>query len=579
MLFQQRQVQAVALAAAAAPSLLAYNLPPSPTFLNQALALCLWGWFVSAAAGLGTLLRENTPLACAARQAWAPLLALALVAGAALASWAFGALPPAFALSALGLIGAAALLLLAGAAVGSAELASRLFVAFCWAWVGAGVLNVVIAGVQVFAPDWPDGDWLARSGVPGRAVGNLRQPNHLASLLVWSAVALVPLVELRCLARAWAWVLMAGLMLALVLSASRTGMLGVLILATWGALDRRLAPGTRALLLATPLLFALAWGLMAWWSASGGHAFGGAARLAEADLSGSRFGIWANTWQLVMQHPLLGVGFGEFNLAWSLTPFPGRSAAFFDHAHNLPLHLAAELGLPLATAVLALLGLALWQAWRRARRATGDASVELTSAWVMVAMIALHSQLEYPLWYAYFLLPAAWALGLGLHGQAAPAGTARDTGLALSLGGFALVLGAGLAFMDYLRVAAVFAPAEVAPPLAQRIEAGRRSLFFAHHADYAAATQAEPAPHLDAAFTSATHYLLDTRLMIAWAKHLAAQGRLAEARQLARRLREFHNPAAAEFFEPCSHPGAAASSMLFQCQAPQLPVPWRSYLR
>ncbi len=579
MHFQQRQVQAVALAAAAAPSLLAYNLPPSPTFLNQALALCLWGWFVSAAATLGTTLRDNSTLASAARQAWTPLLALALLAGAALSSWAFGALPPAFALSAVGLLGAAALVLLAGAAVGSAELASRLFVAFCWAWVGAGVLNVVIAGVQVFTPDWPDGEWLARPGVPGRAVGNLRQPNHLASLLVWSAVALVPLVELRRLARHWAWAVMASLMLAVVLSASRTGMLGVLILAAWGLLDRRLAPGTRGLLLATPLLFVLAWGLMAWWSASGGHTFGGTARLAEADLSGSRFGIWANTWSLITQHPLLGVGFGEFNLAWSLNPFPGRSAAFFDHAHNLPLHLAAELGLPLATAVLALLGLALWLAWRRARQASGEAGVVLTTAWVMVAMIALHSQLEYPLWYAYFLLPAAWALGLGLHGRAAAAAAQETPGLALSLGGFALVLGAGLAFMDYLRVAAVFAPADDAPPLAQRIEAGRRSLFFAHHADYAAATQAEPAPKLDAAFASATHYLLDTRLMIAWVKHLAEQGRLVEARQLAQRLREFHNPAAAEFFEPCSPTGATAPSAPFQCQAPEQPVPWRAYLR
>ena len=53
------------------------------------------------------------------------------------------------------------------------------------------------------------------------------------------------------------------------------------------------------------------------------HAFGGEARLAEADLSGSRFGIWSNTLAMIRQQPWAGVGFGEFNLAWSLTPFPG----------------------------------------------------------------------------------------------------------------------------------------------------------------------------------------------------------------------------------------------------------------
>jgi hypothetical protein len=53
----------------------------------------------------------------------------------------------------------------------------------------AGVLNLGIGLVQVFAPDWPDGDWIAASGIVGRAVGNLRQPNHLSSLLLWSAIA------------------------------------------------------------------------------------------------------------------------------------------------------------------------------------------------------------------------------------------------------------------------------------------------------------------------------------------------------------------------------------------------------
>ena len=80
------------------------------------------------------------------------------------------------------------------------------------------------------------------------------------------------------------------------------------------------------------------------------QAFGGGARLGEGDISSSRFGIWRNTLALIRAHPWLGVGFGEFNFAWTLTPFPGRPVAFFDHTHNLPLQLAVELGLPLAAA-------------------------------------------------------------------------------------------------------------------------------------------------------------------------------------------------------------------------------------
>ena len=68
--------------------------------------------------------------------------------------------------------------------------------------VVAGALNAGIGALQVFAPGWPDGDWIARSGLPGRAVGNLRQPNHLSSLLLWAAIATVGLLQMRRL-RPW----------------------------------------------------------------------------------------------------------------------------------------------------------------------------------------------------------------------------------------------------------------------------------------------------------------------------------------------------------------------------------------
>ena len=148
------------------------------------------------------------------------------------------------------------------------------------------------------------------------------------------------------------------------------------------------------------------------------HVFGGETRFGKGgDISSSRFGIWSNTMALIAAHPWVGVGFGEFNFAWSLTPFPNRPVAFFDHTHNLSLQFAVELGLPLAPLVLALLGWALWRALaprsarprRRRRRLPG-----LRAAFVMVLMIAVHSQLEYPLWYAYFLLPTAFAFGLCL---------------------------------------------------------------------------------------------------------------------------------------------------------------------
>jgi O-antigen ligase len=575
---------ATAVAAAAGPSLLAYNVSPSSTFLNQALALALWGAFV--AAGLAEA--GAPPARPLVRAVAAPGAALLLLLAAVALSWGPGPLPAGLALSAAGLLLAAGVLLPAGAAARGGRAPEPLFAAFCTGWVVAGVLNTAIGTVQVFAPGLPDGDWIARSGLAGRAVGNLRQPNHLSSLLLWAAIAVPPLLELRRLSLRAAAGLYALMMFAVVLTASRTGVLGVALLTLWGLADRRLSRRTRGLLLLSPLLYAVAWFGLAAWAHASAQAFGGEARLTEGDLSGSRFGIWANTLALIRQQPWFGVGFGEFNLAWTLTPFPGRPTAYFDHAHNLPLHLAAELGLPLAGLVLALLAAALWRTLRVPAAMPHEAAVMQRSAGLMLLLIGLHSLLEYPLWYAYFLLPTAWLFGFGRgRGRdgaeaaarrpearaAAPRGTAAGV---LFVAALLLPLGAGLAVADYLRVTAIFGTAGGGVPLAERIERGRHSWFFAHHADYADVTTLER-PAVPPAFDEAPHYLLDTRLMLAWARALAAAGRLDEARHLAARLKEFRNPAAAAFFAPCTAEPRPEPPP-WQCEAPAQPVPWRNFV-
>ena len=576
--------------AAAAPALLAYNLSPSPTFLNQALAVGLWGAFVALA-----------PVPRPGRGAWAVLAALGSMALAVAWSWGPGGLPASLALSALGLLAAAAVLVAGGAGARASASAEDLFVLFCAAWVLAGALNAGVAMVQVFAPSLTDGDWIASSSIPGRAVGNLRQPNHLSSLLLWAGIAVVALAELRRLRWQVAAALLALMIFGVVLSASRTGLVSVVLLALWGLADGRLARTARALLLATPLLYAAAWLGMAQWAAASSHSFSGAARLAESDISGSRFGIWANTLALIGQQPWAGVGWGEFNFAWSLTPFPGRPTAFFDHTHNLPLQLAVELGLPLAALVLALLLWGLWCAARAGWAREGNLGAAQRCALMMVLMIGLHSLLEYPLWYAYFLLPAAWAWGFALGGgpvvhvtRAAHAALCEPgTSRGLRLAAAAVVAGAVLSVADYQRVAVIFSAPDGAAPLAQRIAQGQRSLFFAHHADYAAVTSTPPRADDTAAFDRATHYLLDTRLMTAWARHLAERGELDAARHVAARLREFGRAEAGDFLSICAEdepasaaaapptlPGsfAAAASAPFQCEQPIRASGWREFL-
>lgn len=574
------------------PPLLAYNLTPSPTLFNELLAVCGWGGCL--------LMLPGTNPAGGRRHAVLVLCgALALMAAAVVASWTLGSLPTSLALPPLSLLLLACAIAALGARVAQSVETDGLqaFAPFAVGMVLAGLLSTGVAIFQVFWPDAPDGDIIARSGLAGRAVGNLRQPNHLASLLIWSVIALVPLVEWRRVPRWLGSGVGVLLILGVILSGSRTGLYGgVWVLVLWGALDKHLSRSTRIMLVSSLPAAVLLWFGLDKYLAMQHHVFGAAARLSEGD--SSHFAIWKNTVALILQQPWLGVGWGEFNFAWTLTSFPHRPTAFFDHSHDLPLQLAAELGLPGALLVLGLLVWALVQGWQRAWSTQGDPGHGARAAWVMIAMIALHSLDEYPLWYAYFLLPAAWAWGFTLGSGPAPApafvapvtlsGTldfhAQRNGKPIRLGndstalrwiGAVMIVASALAAWDYRRVSTIFSDESGLPSLSERIATGERSLLFAHHADYADATTTEPPSHALGALARATHSLLDTRLMIAWAKALDESGQHERARYLVARLREFSKEDAEEFFAPCED--ASVTDKPFQCLPEPSGLTWRDF--
>jgi hypothetical protein len=128
-----------------------------------------------------------------------------------------------------------------------------------------------------------------------------------------------------------------------------------------------------------------------------------------------RLDAWRHAWNVFLGNPWLGVGWDGF--AWHnllataadpVTMYPKGMVLqqdAFNHAHNLPLNLMAELGLG---ALLLVLGLAYW-AVDRLRQ---PLNAELLWIWSLLAVLGTHSLLEFPLWYAYFLGPCAVLLAL-----------------------------------------------------------------------------------------------------------------------------------------------------------------------
>jgi O-antigen ligase len=555
--------------------LLAFHAPPSPTALNGLLSLGFWGCVLM-----------FHPMSAVTRPVAASAVAAMCIGASAVLTAIFGALPAAIAAGAIAMLGAAVVVMVCASAPQPLRSRTAAINGFWWGIVIAGLLSAAMAAIQAFAPHWPDGIWIARVATPGRAGANLRQPNHLSTLTLWAIIAAIALTTHHRRRAVWLVAATTFLLLTLVLTGSRTGILSTALLPLWGLFDRRLPGGTRGLLLASPLILAVLWLTMLIWSHATAQTFVAGAHASlggTGDVSSSRFAIWSNALSLIGSELWTGVGYGEFNVAWTLSAFPDRPVAFFDHTHNLPLQLFAELGLPLGSLVMVLLIYGLWHAGRQAWASGGDDPVR-RAAFMILLMIGLHSMLEYPLWYAYFLLPTAYAWGLTL----APAGAATvdmplaDHSRSLTIAGLAITVGACAAALDYRRVSMIYDPPDNAAPLETRIALGQRSPLFGHHADYAAATAFGPpkaplSPSQELAFKRAPHQLLDVRLMIAWSQALAAQGDLDKARWLAARIREFRNPGADEYFAPCADPSQAAQA--FQCQPPTREVHWREFVR
>jgi O-antigen ligase len=335
-------------------------------------------------------------------------------------------------------------------------------------WLAAALISCVIALVQYFGVS--DHAWVAHwiSQTPaGEAYGNLRQRNQFASLTSIGLAALLACVALRAPSApgrlalpdipAWAWA--AALLLALgnAVSSSRTGLLQwVLLLALvlwWHRAGRRPLVLLTALALlayllalrAMPALLSVVTGM------DGTDLFG---RMAQSG-SDSRIVLWGNVLTLIAQKPWFGWGWGELDYAHFMAAYPGpRFPELLGNAHNLPLHLAVELGLPVALIACAAVAAVVCagKPWRET-----DAGRQL--AWTVLAVIGLHSLLEYPLWYGPFqlavLLCAAW-LG-STRGAAVRA--SRPGRIKLGLATLA-VLALAWAAADYWRVSqAFFVPA------------------------------------------------------------------------------------------------------------------------
>lgn len=281
----------------------------------------------------------------------------------------------------------------------------------CSGWIAAAVLSAMMALLQYTGKADLLAPWVSAVSGPGEAFANLRQPNQFASLTSIGLVTLLFLVRggTGGLYLLGACTLSALLALANAASASRTGLVQwVMVAALWWCWrERGQLFSSQAKVLVTGLIVYVAAALMLPELVGSSRSLFPRLMDGAPDCS-SRLVLWSNVLELIGQKPWLGWGWGELDHAHFMTPYDGeRFCAILDNAHNLPLHLAVELGVPLAA--LACGGVA-WLAWRAMPLREHDPERQL--AWSVLAVILLHSLVEYPLWYGPF--QAATALSVAM---------------------------------------------------------------------------------------------------------------------------------------------------------------------
>ena len=286
-----------------------------------------------------------------------------------------------------------------------------------WWSLAGGALGALVGLLQHFSvavlAGWPV---LPKAGP--EIYGNLGQANHYATHLSIALAGALYLYGRGRLAGPWLALGFVLLLPPLALSGSRSTWIYVALPLLFAFLARGGgAGGTRSVRIAAlclpPAFLAAHWLVSLSFSApspsSAPAATSGDRLFHMATGMEVRLQLWTTAWQMFLDAPLLGAGIGQFTWSHFLRAAGDVSLDphLYMHAHNLVLHLMAEMG-----AIGALIVIGALVAWTVSLRHEPP-GMEWQWLVTVLSMIGIHSLLEFPLWYAYFLGMAALLLGAG----------------------------------------------------------------------------------------------------------------------------------------------------------------------
>lgn len=299
---------------------------------------------------------------------------------------------------------------------------------FAWIMLFGGILHALLGLAQYFNLPGYLAAWLDYNPPGSPISGNVGQANHYATQLTLASIALIYLYAVARLSIFLALPLVVLLVFGLTLSASRSVLLyctGILFMSLLVYLHSH-APKHRRLVMMAAFVLAtlvlvqmLAPFLNDWLHGAMANVGFETSKLAQTALERARVtdGIqlriseWHKAGLMFWHSPLWGIGFGNYGwYSFNYQALPQFSALstpdLFHNSHNLFAQLAAETG---ALGLLLLFTL-LWLWFKQYLLEWWSDANWFIGACLLVLFV--HSNLEYPLWYSYFLGIAAFFVGV-----------------------------------------------------------------------------------------------------------------------------------------------------------------------
>lgn len=280
-----------------------------------------------------------------------------------------------------------------------------------------------------------------------RVSSNLAQPNLLATLVIMGTVFSFFLWSKGRLTQWQVLLLVCFLSFILVATESRQGLLSTLCVGCFLLWRAQSKAGAERKFVAVWWGCVLFFGWL--WAPLNEALLLQAPRHMVASVDSVRITLWQQSLAAISQSPWVGYGWRQTAVAQKFGALAAPGTVTTDYAHNIFLDLLSWVGIPLGVMLLVMMG---WWLTSTVRRMQGQLQKVL---FAVTIPFFVHSMLEFPFAYAFFLFPVAAVFGL-IHALQRPSSFETDGAgsMRLILGraaflGFGVVC--GIISIDYLK--------------------------------------------------------------------------------------------------------------------------------